>query len=82
MNGKFLTLSIPSPFVLRLSKDERRVFQQNRNLKSVPSINSGQALSCVEGSKIGRGYLVEIYESRIEVSPSCEGEAFAAQAQL
>jgi NitT/TauT family transport system substrate-binding protein len=30
MNGKFLTLSIPSPFVLRLSKDERRVFRQNQ----------------------------------------------------
>ncbi len=30
MDGKFLTLSISSPFVLRLSKDERRVFQQNR----------------------------------------------------
>ncbi len=29
MNGKFLTLSIPSPFVLRLSMDARRVFQQH-----------------------------------------------------
>ena len=29
MNGKFLTLTIPSPFVLRLSKDERGVFQHN-----------------------------------------------------
>ena len=33
MNGKFLPLSVPSPFVLRLSKDERRVFQQNLKIQ-------------------------------------------------
>jgi len=33
---KILTLSIPSPLVLRFSKDERRVFQQNHHFKPVP----------------------------------------------
>ena len=32
MNGKSPTISIAPPFVLRLSKDERRVFQENHNL--------------------------------------------------
>ena len=32
MNGKSPTISTAPPFVLRLSKDERRVFQQNRVL--------------------------------------------------
>jgi len=30
MNGKCPMISPAPPFVLRLSKDERRVFQQNR----------------------------------------------------
>ena len=30
MNGKSPTISSVSPFVLRFSKDERRVFSQNR----------------------------------------------------
>jgi hypothetical protein len=32
MNGKTPMISTTPPFVLRLSKDERRVFQQNRIL--------------------------------------------------
>jgi len=32
MNGKSPTISEAPPFVLRFSKDERRVFQQNHNL--------------------------------------------------
>ena len=32
MNGKSPMISEAPPFVLRLSKDERRVFQQNHNL--------------------------------------------------
>jgi hypothetical protein len=31
MNGKSPIISTAPPFVLRLSKDERRVFQQNHN---------------------------------------------------
>ena len=31
MNGKSPTISHAPPFVLRLSKDERKVFQQNHN---------------------------------------------------
>jgi len=31
MNGKSPMISTAPPFVLRLSKDERRVFQQNHN---------------------------------------------------
>jgi len=31
MNGKSPMISTAPPFVLRLSKDERRVFQQNQN---------------------------------------------------
>ena len=31
MNGKTHMLSTPLPFVLRFSKDERKVFQQNRD---------------------------------------------------
>jgi hypothetical protein len=30
MNGKSIMISNVTPFVLRLSKDERRVFQQNQ----------------------------------------------------
>jgi hypothetical protein len=30
MNGNSPTISAPPPFVLRFSKDERRVFQQNQ----------------------------------------------------
>jgi len=30
MNGKTTTISTAPPFVLRFSKDERRVFQQNQ----------------------------------------------------
>jgi hypothetical protein len=33
MNGKSPTISTAPPFVLRLSKDERRVFQQNRTIR-------------------------------------------------
>jgi len=32
MNGKSPMISNAPPFVLRLSKDERKVFQQNHNL--------------------------------------------------
>ena len=35
-NGKFLVISTVPPFVLRLSKDERRVFQQNLKIYSDP----------------------------------------------
>ena len=35
-NGKFLVISTAPPFVLRLSKDERRVFQQNRKSDMIP----------------------------------------------
>jgi hypothetical protein len=40
MNGKSPMISIVPPFVLRLSKDERRVFQQNQYSK--PTANPGQ----------------------------------------
>ncbi len=45
MNGKFLPLSVPSPFVLRLSKDERRVFQQNQksSLSPFPRFSAPEA---------------------------------------
>ena len=38
MNGKFPMISRAPPFVLRLSKDERRVFQQNRVLCRTPAM--------------------------------------------
>jgi hypothetical protein len=37
MNGKTPMISTAPPFVLRLSKDERRVFQQNQVTISVQS---------------------------------------------
>jgi len=36
MNGKSLMISTTPPFVLRLSKDERRVFQQNQDARPDP----------------------------------------------
>jgi hypothetical protein len=36
MNGKTPIISTPLPFVLRLSKDERWVFQQNQSLNLEP----------------------------------------------
>jgi len=36
MNGKSPMISPAPPFVLRLSKDERRVFQQNQIVMSDP----------------------------------------------
>ncbi len=44
MNEKFLTLAIPSPFVLRLSKDERRVFQQNHLKELNPTYTGCHAI--------------------------------------
>ena len=38
MNGKFPMLSTAPPFVLRLSKDERRVFQQNQESRDDPAV--------------------------------------------
>ena len=37
MNGKSPMISTDPPFVLRLSKDERRVFQRNHVIKSCPT---------------------------------------------
>jgi len=39
MNGKFSMSSTTPPFVLRFSKDERRVFQQNQRIISEPFVN-------------------------------------------
>jgi len=44
MNGKSPMISHAPPFVLRLSKDERRVFQQNHNSFYVPGIFSVSSL--------------------------------------
>jgi len=41
MNGKSPMISTAPPFVLRLSKDERKVFQQNRNIASHKEITRG-----------------------------------------
>ena len=38
MNGKSQMIMTAPPFVLRLSKDERRVFQQNPMLKADPRL--------------------------------------------
>jgi len=40
MNGKSPMISHAPPFVLRLSKDERKVFQQNPNLIADPDPRS------------------------------------------
>jgi len=40
MNGKSPMISEAPPFVLRLSKDERRVFQQNHQMAPDPFFNS------------------------------------------
>ena len=40
MNGNFRMISTAAPFVLRLSKDERKVFQQNLILMSDPQNKS------------------------------------------
>jgi hypothetical protein len=40
MNGKSPMISTAPPFVLRLSKDERRVFQQNQIIAPDPESKS------------------------------------------
>jgi len=43
MNGKSPMISNPPPFVLRLSKDERKVFQQNQSIRTM---NEGGVRKC------------------------------------
>jgi hypothetical protein len=45
-NGKFAMISTAPPFVLRLSKDERRVFQQNQKCK-LTSMSGHQVIGLI-----------------------------------
>src|SRR3970040_2070190 len=91
MNGKSPMISHAPPFVLRLSKDERRVFQQNRKsclspFLALPSrqrwVNSGFSASIMY-EQAGLSYMKEVWASsdpvRTPSQPSAVGQSVPVQ---
>ena len=80
MNGKSPMISEAPPFVLRLSKDERRVFQQNRSLDLTDFLYVGHPNNLLadsiadERARVGvRGFRAGVV-SRMALGNACDSK--------